>query len=261
MQRDNATGLGSGYTTLFREYDPEIARWKSLDPKLKDFPSESPFSAMGNNPIMNTDVLGDIIFKMNFTEQNNYNFEADMAYLKTINSPTINSIISKAEGADSKIYCYYLDVGDYSNTDINHSGFENTWTIGKLWEKAINNPNRDGLAFDFTFSSEQGGDMTADVLFENQGKNTDVTNIYDIAYKAIIRLDEFAHATSTSELSSTKAKSDHWNLYFNIKREIDDGIIKVDEAFKDAINHAYNRARKNLLDSELIEKNDPEVKK
>ena len=57
--RDNSKGLGSGYTTLFREYDPEIARWKSLDPKLKDFPSESPFSAMGNNPIMNTDVLGD----------------------------------------------------------------------------------------------------------------------------------------------------------------------------------------------------------
>lgn len=61
MQRDNAKGVGSGYTTLFREYDPEIARWKSLDPKLKDFPSESPFSAMGNNPIMNTDVLGDEI--------------------------------------------------------------------------------------------------------------------------------------------------------------------------------------------------------
>ena len=62
MQRDNSKGLGSGYTTLFREYDPEIARWKSLDPKLKDFPSESPFSAMGNNPIMNTDVLGDSVF-------------------------------------------------------------------------------------------------------------------------------------------------------------------------------------------------------
>ncbi len=61
MQRDNSKGLGSGYTTLFREYDPEIARWKSLDPKLKDFPSESPFSAMGNNPIMNTDVLGDSV--------------------------------------------------------------------------------------------------------------------------------------------------------------------------------------------------------
>ncbi len=34
MQRDNSKGLGSGYTTLFREYDPEIARWKSLDPNL-----------------------------------------------------------------------------------------------------------------------------------------------------------------------------------------------------------------------------------
>ena len=48
MQRDNATGTGSGYTTLFREYDPEIARWKSLDPKLKDFPSESIFLSMDN---------------------------------------------------------------------------------------------------------------------------------------------------------------------------------------------------------------------
>ena len=48
MQRDNAKGVGSGYTTLFREYDPEIARWKSLDPKLKDFPSESIFLSMDN---------------------------------------------------------------------------------------------------------------------------------------------------------------------------------------------------------------------
>ena len=31
MQRDNAKGVGFGYTTLFREYDPEIARWKRLD--------------------------------------------------------------------------------------------------------------------------------------------------------------------------------------------------------------------------------------
>ncbi len=45
-------------TTLFREYAPEICRWKSLDPKLKDFPSESPFSAMGNNPIMKIDPSG-----------------------------------------------------------------------------------------------------------------------------------------------------------------------------------------------------------
>jgi len=37
MQRDNSKGIGSGYTTLFREYDPEICRWKRLDPKLKDF--------------------------------------------------------------------------------------------------------------------------------------------------------------------------------------------------------------------------------
>ena len=46
MPRDNAKGVGSGYTTLFREDDPELARWKSLDPKLKDFPSESFFLSL-----------------------------------------------------------------------------------------------------------------------------------------------------------------------------------------------------------------------
>ena len=48
MQRDNAKGTCSGYTTLFREYDPEIARWRSPDPKQKHFPSESIFLSMDN---------------------------------------------------------------------------------------------------------------------------------------------------------------------------------------------------------------------
>ena len=36
LQNCHKIGLGSGYTTLFREYDPEIARWRSPDPKLKE---------------------------------------------------------------------------------------------------------------------------------------------------------------------------------------------------------------------------------
>ena len=61
MQRDNSKGVGSGYTTLFREYDPEIARWKSLDPKTDSFPSISPFAAFNNNPLRYRDVWGDDI--------------------------------------------------------------------------------------------------------------------------------------------------------------------------------------------------------
>ena len=43
MQRDNSKGLGSGYTTLFREYDTEIAHWRSPDPQAEGLPIRKTF--------------------------------------------------------------------------------------------------------------------------------------------------------------------------------------------------------------------------
>ena len=141
MQRDNSKGLGSGYTTLFREYDPEIARWKSLDPKLKDFPSESPFSAMGNNPIMNTDVLGDDIFTMivvddpdsdednmfyaaAYTRQknieNDLNFDSNNDIVLQINVTDLAKIKEKIENSVKQYSGKYGDTKEVSL--FSHSG-------------------------------------------------------------------------------------------------------------------------------------------
>ncbi|PKV51936.1 YD repeat-containing protein [Aquimarina sp. MAR_2010_214] len=54
---DELKGEGNSYTTHFRQYDPRVARWLSIDPVT--FPNESPYTSMKNNPILFNDVKGD----------------------------------------------------------------------------------------------------------------------------------------------------------------------------------------------------------
>lgn len=57
---DEITGnSGSHYTTHFRGYDARVGRWLSVDPKADEQPFQSPYCAMDNNPIKNTDIMGD----------------------------------------------------------------------------------------------------------------------------------------------------------------------------------------------------------
>lgn len=59
MEVDNeVSGAGNSYTTMFRQYDPRLGRWKSLDPLASKYPSASPYSAYNNNPIYFVDPLG-----------------------------------------------------------------------------------------------------------------------------------------------------------------------------------------------------------
>jgi RHS repeat-associated protein len=54
------TAFGLDYNEAFyRDLDPEIGRFTQLDPSPNQ--SESPYSSMGNNPILNNDPLGDTI--------------------------------------------------------------------------------------------------------------------------------------------------------------------------------------------------------
>jgi RHS repeat-associated protein len=50
-------GSGNSYTTEFRQLDPRLGRWLSLDPVFQ--PHQSPYNSMDDNPIWHNDPLGD----------------------------------------------------------------------------------------------------------------------------------------------------------------------------------------------------------
>lgn len=58
MEKDpEIKGDGNSYTTYFRQYDPRLGRWTSIDPVVH--PWMSPYTAMDNNPILHNDPRGD----------------------------------------------------------------------------------------------------------------------------------------------------------------------------------------------------------
>jgi len=58
---DEVKGQGNSYTTQFRQLDPRIGRWLSIDPKSKEMQWQSPYCSMDNNPIWHNAILGDKI--------------------------------------------------------------------------------------------------------------------------------------------------------------------------------------------------------
>jgi len=55
-QDNEIKGNGNSYTTHFRQLDPRIGRWLSIDPVTQ--PGQSPYCSMDNSPILGNDVLG-----------------------------------------------------------------------------------------------------------------------------------------------------------------------------------------------------------
>jgi RHS repeat-associated protein len=56
LKDDEIKGNGNSYTTFFRQYDPRLGRWLSLDPVVK--PWESGYASFLNNPVYFDDPFG-----------------------------------------------------------------------------------------------------------------------------------------------------------------------------------------------------------
>lgn len=60
LERNEALGLNWDLAVL-RSYDATVGRWTQVDPKAEKYYNMTPYTGMGNNPILFTDMLGDSV--------------------------------------------------------------------------------------------------------------------------------------------------------------------------------------------------------
>ena len=96
---DEAKGAGNSYTTEFRQYDPRLGRWLSLDPRKEKYPNISPYVAFANNPIIYLDNDGDTV---RFAGMSDIQIEEFQAFLSVARS--------------SDLFNYYYTALEQSNT-------------------------------------------------------------------------------------------------------------------------------------------------
>ena len=69
-EKDNEVkGEGNSYTTHFRQLDPRLGRWLTIDPKASSLLWQSPYCSMDNNPVWHNDPLGDDVGYKKFSDR------------------------------------------------------------------------------------------------------------------------------------------------------------------------------------------------
>ncbi len=118
MEKDTEVkGANNSYTTFFRQNDPRLGRWLSIDPKVTAF--DSPYMSMGNNPILANDQLGD---KIKFNKGENVSgkeFRQTKRMVKQEmknNSESFNSIYKAMDDDKKQTITYNINNVDQAKT-------------------------------------------------------------------------------------------------------------------------------------------------
>jgi len=120
METDKeVSGTGNSYTTQFRQYDPRLGRWKSIDPLAGKFPSMSPFVAFNNNPIYFVDPLG-----LEGEEPNDGSTEEKAEKQSNVGKVRKDVLTKKTEQGDTDDYYFRTGGGRYKAVYTEGSGWE-----------------------------------------------------------------------------------------------------------------------------------------
>ncbi len=188
LKDDEIQGVGNSYTTEFRQFDPRLGKWWSLDPVVLE--SESSYASNRNNPISYSDPEGDCPDCPKDGEKGDIHTSKDS---KPFNAPN-GQLLSGTDGKGISVWSSNKLSGiTYVNTGNNEwkaIGFETksgerfTWNNQKNWYV-----NKNGEEFDdhasFDIANMVGGSMKMPIqMFTDKVQNDDAFKAFRQAFYA-----------------------------------------------------------------------------
>ena len=139
MEKDpEMKGDGNSYTTEFRQYDPRLGRWLSLDPLMQLFPSLSPYCAFDNNPILKTDIYGlspdgDPIIRtgdQNSETEKSFRRETVQGLIRSGKDGHVTIIYKNVNGGDITMTYTFYSAENRAEENWSHAGQKTAYSSG-----------------------------------------------------------------------------------------------------------------------------------
>lgn len=191
MEKDyEVKGSGNSYTTYYRQYDPRIARWKSIDPLTADFAHQSPYLSMDGNPILLNDPEGDCTDCPKDGEEGDVHTSTDVKPFTAPNGQMVSGTDGKGVSIFSSdmlsavVYAHTGDGGWQALAFETKDGDKYVWDTDKNWYADESGEEFDDhVSFDIT--NMVGGAVSPAVqMFIDKVKEDDALKSFKEAYHA-----------------------------------------------------------------------------
>ncbi|MNU55778.1 RHS Repeat protein [compost metagenome] len=268
MEMDNeAKGNGNSYTTEFRQYDPRLGRWLSLDPLMRKYPGMSPYVAFNNNPIFFTDPLG-LEGEPEFKEPNpdagseyadGKGYGLELAHdweQKNVKGNAKTNIVLALDRLDvggwgSQVH---FDKSTELNSEIYHPG-------GFICRRAENykkNEYYDNYTYETEYKNvlneEKDIPYPENYIYKEKVTNTFVIGDNYVYHKQVITRTEhhFSYKTGEYSLTKTETRTIEEKQYYDDKYQDKDHIALSDSKFYSKVS--VKRGPNVVISVEVTEK-------
>lgn len=196
---DDLKNKGNSYSTEFRQYDPRVARWLSVDPMMEEYAHCSPYVAFDNNPISLLDQNGASTthsLDVSFTDQNGFNI-TDRTEVNSYSDGRTNSIQHRVITA-AVIVRVEDSEGHYRNIESGNRAVE----VGLTGRLSMQIELEDG---------EQISSIQSNIIVDRERREdmpirgNEIDNVFD-RYEAVTTGHEIVQVRGSSTLSSQDAR-------------------------------------------------------